>query len=119
MQVTKSGLWYMVGKNSNKEKCVEGDTIRMNYKISLLDGTVCYSSDDLGPKTFIVGKGQVISGLEEGILLVNKNSNAKFIIPPHLGYGLIGDEKKIPARATIIYDIELLQKHKTDKIYLN
>jgi FKBP-type peptidyl-prolyl cis-trans isomerase len=33
-------------------------------------------------------------------------------MPPHLAYGLIGDNKKIPARATIIYDVEILDVKK-------
>jgi len=110
MLETKSGLWYMISENGNNDKCKKGDTLIMNYTVSLLDGTICYSSDSLKEKSFILGKGEVISGLEEGILLLNKSSKAKFIIPPHLAYGLIGDENRIPARTTIIYDIELIKR---------
>jgi FKBP-type peptidyl-prolyl cis-trans isomerase len=50
----------------------------------------------------------VESGLEEGILLLQEGDKARFIMPPHLAHGLIGDRDKIPARATIIYDLELV-----------
>ena len=33
---------------------------------------------------------------------------AKFIIPSHLAFGLLGDENKIPKRATLVYDVELI-----------
>ena len=52
--------------------------------------------------------GGVESGLEEGILLMKTGGKAKFILPPHLAYGLPGDGKKIPARAILVYDVELL-----------
>jgi FKBP-type peptidyl-prolyl cis-trans isomerase len=29
-------------------------------------------------------------------------------MPPHLAYGLIGDDNKIPARAIIVYDVEVI-----------
>ncbi|MGE5317418.1 MAG: FKBP-type peptidyl-prolyl cis-trans isomerase, partial [Chloroflexota bacterium] len=34
--------------------------------------------------------------------------HAKFVIPSHLGFGLIGDQNKVPPKSTLIYDIELL-----------
>ena len=40
--------------------------------------------------------------------MLKKGSKARFILPPHLAHGLIGDENRIPARAIIIYDIEVL-----------
>jgi FKBP-type peptidyl-prolyl cis-trans isomerase len=64
--------------------------------------------DNDDPKTFLIGQGGVESGLEEGILLLQEGDKARFIMPPHLAHGLIGDRDKIPARATIIYDLELV-----------
>jgi FKBP-type peptidyl-prolyl cis-trans isomerase len=76
--------------------------------VSLLDGTECYNSDREGPKIFTIGRGGVESGLEEGILLMKEGSRAKFIMPPYLAHGLPGDGKRIPARAIIVYDVELI-----------
>jgi FKBP-type peptidyl-prolyl cis-trans isomerase len=36
----------------------------------------------------------------------------KFILPPHLAYGLLGDEKMIPSRSIIVYDIEMLKVYR-------
>ncbi|MGM0408643.1 MAG: FKBP-type peptidyl-prolyl cis-trans isomerase [Bacteroidota bacterium] len=107
MEMTETGLWYMIYQEGFGDLIEENDFIIMNYKIWLMDGTLCYSSDSLGPKSFIVGKGGVESGLEEGLLLLKNGSRARFIMPPHLAHGLIGDNEKIPARATIIYDVEI------------
>lgn len=108
MQVTKTGLWYMIYRKGNGIQATAGKQAVISYQVSLLDGTICYQSDSVSPKIFTIGQGGIESGLEEGILLLHKGDKAKFIMPPHLAYGLIGDENKIPGRATIVYDIEVL-----------
>lgn len=108
MKETGTGLWYSILKKGNGSRVKKGDRVNLDYAVSLLDGTKCYNSTQDGIKSFIVGKGGVESGLEEGIMLLHEGDKAKFILPPHLAHGLTGDGKKIPARAIIIYDIELI-----------
>ena len=108
MEVTETGLWYNVSKNGT-EKATKNVIATINYKVKLLNGKICYSSDSLGTKSFRVGQGGVEAGLEEGILLMCKGDKARFIMPPHLAHGLLGDNNKIPARATIIYEVELIE----------
>lgn len=109
MNITNTGLRYMIYKKSNSNITPKnGSIVTINYSSSLINGVNCYSSDSTGPKIFELGKGQVETGLEEGILLLNKGDKAKFIIPSYLAYGLPGDLNKIPKKATIIYDVELL-----------
>jgi FKBP-type peptidyl-prolyl cis-trans isomerase len=108
MNMTKSGLWYMIYEDGTGNLIQKGDYITYNYKVWLLDGTLIYTSDELGEKSFVVGKGGVESGLEEGVLLLKEKSKARLILPPHLAHGLIGDENKIPARSILVYDIEIL-----------
>jgi FKBP-type peptidyl-prolyl cis-trans isomerase FkpA len=108
MTETKTGLWYMIYETGSGKKADEGLYATINYKVELLDGTQCYSSDSLGPKRFKIGRGSVESGLQEGILLLREGDKAKFILPPHLAHGLVGDENRIPARSIIVYDVELL-----------
>jgi len=109
MQTTKTGLWYMIYEKGSGIKAKTGQIALLNYKISLLDGTLCYSSDSLGAKTFAIGHGGVESGLEEGILLLHQGDKARLIMPPFRAHGLLGDMDKIPARSIIVYDIELLK----------
>lgn len=106
---TGSGLRYMIYYHGKGEKAVKGKLAIIDYTASFITGDVVYSSENDGLMTFIIGKGEVISGLEEGILLMNVGGKAKFIIPSHLAYGLIGDDKSIPGKATLIYDIQLLE----------
>lgn len=109
MSVSATGLWYNVYFEGGGKKVNKRDYVELNYKLWLLDGTLLYSSDSTGPKKFIVGKGGVEAGLEEGVLFLTEKSKARFILPPHLAHGLIGDGDKIPGRAIILYDIEVVK----------
>ncbi|NTW31394.1 MAG: hypothetical protein HGB12_01970 [Bacteroidetes bacterium] len=109
MQKTGTGLQHMIYKKGNGEKSVAGKIAKFNFEVRLITGDICYSSKNEGAKEILLGKSGEISGLEEGLLLLRVGDKAKLIIPSHLAFGLLGDEKKIPKRATLIYDIELLQ----------
>ena len=111
MQKTGSGLRYMIYKSGNGLQAKTGMIARMKYQINLINGVKCYESE----KVFQIGKGGVESGIEEAILLLKVGDKAKFIIPSHLGFGLLGDQNKIPKRATLIYDIELIQLKENSK----
>ena len=109
MKETPTGLWYGIERHGFGVKSQPGALVTLKYKVSLLDGTVCYDSDSLGVKQFRLGKGGVESGLEEGILLLRVGDKATFIMPPHLAHGLQGDGDRIPARSIIMYDVLLLK----------
>ena len=109
MKETGSGLRYMIAEQGNGPKVKDGDIITIRYNLWLINGNLVYNSIDDGPKTFFVGKGGVESGLEEGVLLLHDGDKARFILPAHLAYGLLGDEKKIPPRTAIVYELELIK----------
>jgi FKBP-type peptidyl-prolyl cis-trans isomerase FkpA len=110
LTVSETGTGLRIGHllRTDGQKAKPGDRVLINYKISLLDGTVCYDSKVSGPKDFIVEGSEAESGLHEGIQHLRKGEKAILIIPPHLAHGLIGDENKIPPLSTIIYELELI-----------
>lgn len=109
MQKTGTGLRYMVRKENTKgEKIQFGDEVKVNFQVKLLDGTLCYSSDKTGAKKFVVGSSSVESGLHEGIQLLRNGEKAVFILPSHLAHGLVGDRDKIPPKASVVYEIEVI-----------
>jgi FKBP-type peptidyl-prolyl cis-trans isomerase len=57
---------------------------------------------------FQIGHGGVETGLEEAILLMKVGDRAKLVIPSHLAHGFFGDDERIPPRATLIYDIKIV-----------
>lgn len=108
MITTGTGLRYMITEKGKGIQAKTGQYARVIYKISLLDGTLCYSSDDTGPKEFLIGQDQVESGLHEGIQYLHVGDKAIFILPSHLAHGLVGDESKIPPHASVVYNVQLL-----------
>jgi len=109
MSESPTGLWYQIIKEGSGKIISDNDKVIMNYQCSLLDCTKCYSSDNLGPKQIIVGRGEMEPGLNEGLKLLKPGAEAIFIIPPYLAYGLVGDRKMIPSRAVIVYIVNILQ----------
>jgi len=108
MEATGSGLRYMIYHEGTGPEAEKDHIAHLHYNISLITGDLIYSSQDDGLRQFRIGQGGVESGLEEGILLLRVGDKARFILPSHLAHGVPGDGVKIPKRATIIYDIELV-----------
>lgn len=109
MTETGTGLRYLIYQEGSGEPAEEGQYAKVSYEIRLLDGTICYSSaDDRGPRSFLIGRDNVESGIHEGITYMRVGDRAKFILPSHLAHGLTGDHNKIPPRSVLIVDIELL-----------
>lgn len=106
---TGTGLRYMIFQEGHGEKTKKGKIAVIRYTLRFLNGNLCYSSDKEGLKEFKIGYGGVESGVEEGILLMHVGDRAKFIVPSHLAFGLLGDQNKIPQNATLVYDIELVK----------
>jgi FKBP-type peptidyl-prolyl cis-trans isomerase FkpA len=107
MTETQTGLWYQILKEGEGETFREKDKILFDYECSLLDGTKCYSSKEQGPRELVLGRSEMEAGLNEGLRLLKPGSEAIFIIPPFLAYGLIGDRKSIPPRAVLVYSIRI------------
>jgi FKBP-type peptidyl-prolyl cis-trans isomerase FkpA len=106
MKESPTGLWYYIKEEGNGKFFTDNDKISINYVCSLLDGTVCYNSDIIGPKEFVLGKSEIESGLNEGLRLLKPGGEAIFIFPSFLAYGLVGDGKSIPSRAVLVYEIK-------------
>lgn len=109
MKETESGLWYEIYKNGNGTLLKHGMDVSIKCRLELLDGTVCNSSGSVNLKQFKVGLGKVEAGLDEGLLLMRDGDCARFILPPHLAYGLSGDSKCIPPHSIIVYNVEIIE----------
>ena len=111
METTSTGIRIMFEKHGIGPKTQYGKTVKLSYTVTLLTGDTVYSALKDGPLVFEVGKGQVITGLEEAILLLRVGDRAKIIIPSHLAYGLIGDQRKILHTASLVYDMEFISMY--------
>ena len=108
MQETGTGLRYMIYKSGEGATAKPGNLIQLKYAVELLDSTVCYAPETTAPIEFAVNQSDQIRGLHELALHLKKGDKVKAILPPHLAYGLSGDSHKIPSRAVLVYDIEVL-----------
>ncbi|SFK90656.1 FKBP-type peptidyl-prolyl cis-trans isomerase [Lysobacter sp. cf310] len=105
---TASGLQYMVLRAGSGARPKPSDRVRVNYKGSLLDGTVFDSSYDRGqPADF--GLNQVIQGWSEGVAMMNVGAKFRFWIPAELAYGPKGAPPSIGPNATLTFDVELVE----------
>ncbi len=108
MKTSGTGLRYYIFKENKKGKEIKFKSeVTIKYKVSLLDGTECYSSDKKGPRTFLVGADNIESGLHEGVQFMREGEKAIFVLPSHLAFGLVGDRNKIPPKTAVAYEIEI------------
>jgi peptidylprolyl isomerase len=106
---TASGMKYSIltpGKGG--ATCKAGDRAKVHYTGWLTDGTLFDSSKTRGqPFEVPVGQGRVIKGWDEALQLMTVGERVKLTLPPELAYGDRG-VGAIPANATLIFEIELL-----------
>ena len=105
---TASGLQYVDLKKGVGASPHVGETVRVNYTGWLEDGTVFDESLSSGPREFVLAPGSLIKGWIEGLSTMKVDGKRRLKIPPDLGYGAKGKPPKIPANATLIFEIELV-----------
>jgi FKBP-type peptidyl-prolyl cis-trans isomerase FklB len=102
-----SGLQYKVVKAGTGKKPKVNDTVTVNYRGTLIDGTEFDSSFRRGqPATFQVSG--VIPGWTEAMQLMAEGAKWQLFIPPNLAYGERGAGGLIGPNATLIFEVELI-----------
>jgi FKBP-type peptidyl-prolyl cis-trans isomerase FkpA len=110
---TASGLYYTVEKEGTGAKAEAGKTLKVNYTGKLLEGETFDSNTDPAfkhpePFSVVIGKGQVIKGWDEGMVLFNKGTKATLYIPSGLAYGSQDRSPHIPANSILVFEVEIL-----------
>ena len=103
VDTTASGLQYKMENAGGEYKVAPQDTVWVNYKGTLLDGTVFDENDST---KFIANR--VIKGWTEGLGLLGEGGKATLYIPAKLGYGERGN-RNIAPNSTLIFDVEVLK----------
>jgi len=106
VKTTASGLQYKVLKDGTGASPKETDTVTVNYRGTLIDGTEFDSSYKRGePATFPLNR--VIKGWTEGLQLMKVGSKYQFFIPSTLAYGERASGQ-IGPNSALIFEVELL-----------
>jgi len=117
-----SGLQYKILTAGTGPKPTASDSVKCNYRGTLINGTEFDSSYKRGqPATFAVG--QVIKAWTEALQLMPVGSKWQLFVPADLAYGEHGAGAEIGPNATLIFEVELLsiedktkdEKSKDDK----
>jgi FK506-binding protein 4/5 len=117
VDVTKDGgvLKKVLTEASGWEKPKDDSKVTINYKLMLCQGDDEDAVDlpVLEEKTnfsFILGAEEVVEGLERAVESMKQGEKAWFKVLPNYGYGAKGNEAlNVPANATLIYEVELLE----------
>lgn len=105
---TASGLGIQDLLEGTGKTAEPGNMVSVHYTGWLTDGTKVDSSRDLGQVfTFMLGRGQVIAGWDEGVAGMKLGGRRKLLIPSQLGYGAQGSGSVVPPGATLVFDVEL------------
>ena len=103
VDTTASGLQYTILASGAEEKIAPEDTVWVNYKGTLIDGTVFDENDST---KFIANR--VIRGWTEGLGLLGEGGKATLYIPAELAYGERGN-RNIEPNSTLIFEVEVLK----------
>jgi FKBP-type peptidyl-prolyl cis-trans isomerase len=111
-------LYYTKEKQTKGPTAQPGDIVSVYYSLQLLSkpDTLIESNKDAQPFEFVLGKGEVIKGWDEGIALFRKGEKGKLIVPSYLGYGSRQMGKAIPPNSILIFDVEVVDVRKENKI---
>lgn len=108
VQVTDSGIQYVVLTEAEGEKPTATDTVKVHYKGTFINGETFDSSYDRGEPISFPLNG-VIPGWTEGVQLMSVGSKYKLSIPSNLAYGPQGRPPTIPGNSVLEFEIELLE----------
>ncbi len=90
-------------------EAVAGKTVSVHYTGWLTNGNKFDSSRDRGqPIEFVLGRGMVIKGWDQGVTGMKVGGRRKLTIPPELAYGDRGAGAAVPPQSTLLFDVELI-----------
>jgi FKBP-type peptidyl-prolyl cis-trans isomerase len=104
---TASGLQYKIVKKGTGRQPQLNDTVEVNYRGTLIDGTE-FDSSYARDESAVFPVAKVIKGWTEALQLMKEGAKWKIYVPASLAYGSDGAGDKIRPDSTLIFDVELV-----------
>jgi FKBP-type peptidyl-prolyl cis-trans isomerase FklB len=101
------GLQYKVITEGDGEVPGDNNTVTVNFRGTLVDGTEFDSTARTG-KPLEIPVGRVFRGWSEALKLMKTGSKWQLFVPSELAYGQNGMSSRIPPNSTLIMEVELL-----------
>ena len=111
---TASGLEYEIIKEGTGNSPVSAKKVTVHYtgwlnKDGKPDAKFDSSLDRMQPFSFVIGKGMVIQGWDEGVMSMKVGEKRRLFLPASLAYGSRGAGAVIKPNSNLIFDVELLK----------
>jgi FKBP-type peptidyl-prolyl cis-trans isomerase len=115
---TQSGLKVLDLQEGTGETPPPYSRVEIHYTCWLKDNLKKIESthDRKQPFTFLLGAGEALRGVEEGVSTMKVGGKRRLFVPPTLAYGLAGSGRDIPPNAELVFEVELLQVQEGLKI---
>ena len=92
----------------NGRKAESGNRVKVNYVGRLKSNNKVFDASKGRPFVFKLGRREVITGWDIGVVGMNVGGTRKLTIPPEKAYGKSGAPPTIPPNATLVFDVTLL-----------
>lgn len=116
---TASGLYFIEKTKGKGPKPTMGSVVKVNYVGTFLDGTIFDTNVEekakaagvydqrrpYEPADFTIG--QLIPGMNEGLMMMSEGGKATIIVPSTIGYGEGG--QGMPPYSTLAFEVEVLK----------
>lgn len=118
----ESGIYFISNKKGSGKTITQGQIVKVNYVGKLLNGKLFDTNIEsiakennvynpqrpYEPMEVPAGKGRLIPGFDEALLMMKKGGKATVIIPFAQAYGSRDMSPVIPAYSTLVFDIEIV-----------
>lgn len=110
---SESGFWYFYNNEMPSDGYTPktGDEVFYSHEIRSLDDNVIYAKDELGTRSYLIDKEELIAGLQDGFKIMKEGEVITFLFPSHKAYGYTGNDKVNPNQP-LIYEVQLLKINK-------
>ena len=105
---TSSGLRYRIVKAGEGKEAYANRIVKVNYVGMFVNGDT-FDASGIDGFEFVLGRGQVIKGWDEGIRMMSEGAIYEFFVPAKLAYGTKGVKGHIPPNCPLNFRVELIE----------